>query len=171
MLSDFSKLELKQIQYDRHIYALDDVIQEYVGGRHLDGNEHITLHEVYDTDHGLVSIDRIQFYRILDNLVSNSIKYRCDDVVQIDITTNTVDNGLRFTFSDNGNGVPTEMLPRLFDIFFRTDEARVEVANGNGIGLAIVKQIVEDMDGSIYATHNKNGHGLSIVMEFPRIKE
>ena len=171
MLSDFSKLELKQIQYDCHIYALDDVIQEYVVGRHLDENEHISLHEVYNTDHGLVSIDRIQFYRILDNLVSNSIKYRCDDIVRIDITTNRLNNGFRFTFSDNGNGVPTEMLPRLFDIFFRTDEARVEVANGNGIGLAIVKQIVEDMDGSIYATHNKNGHGLSIVMEFPRVKE
>ena len=59
----------------------------------------------------------------------------------------------------------------MFDIFFRTDEARTEVANGNGIGLAIVKQIVEDMNGVIYAEHNESGTGLSIVMEFPRIKE
>lgn len=42
---------------------------------------------------------------------------------------------------------------------------------GNGIGLAIVKQIVEDMNGVIYAEHNESGTGLSIVMEFPRIKE
>ena len=59
----------------------------------------------------------------------------------------------------------------MFDIFFRTDEARTEVANGNGIGLAIVKQIVEDMNGVIYAEHNESGTGLSIVIEFLRIKE
>ena len=56
-----------------------------------------------------------------------------------------------------GKVFPTEMLNRLFDIFFRTDEARTEVANGNGIGLAIVKQIVEDMNGSIHAEHNDSG--------------
>ena len=79
--------------------------------------------------------------------------------------------GYRVIFSDDGRGAPREMLPRLFDIFFRTDEARTEVANGNGIGLAIVKQIIEDMNGTIYAEHNDNGHGLSIVMEFPFVKE
>lgn len=107
----------------------------------------------------------------MDNLVSNSIKYRYDDFIHIDITTAKIENACKLVFSDNGKGVPTEMLNRLFDIFFRTDEARTEVANGNGIGLAIVKQIVVDMNGIIYAEHNKNGRGLSIVMEFPCVKE
>ncbi len=119
----------------------------------------------------MIAIDREQFYRVLDNLVSNSLKYRNSDSVAIDIATTRTTEGYRVRFSDDGRGVSTEELHRLFDIFFRTDEARTEVANGNGIGLAIVKQIVEDMNGVIYAEHNESGTGLSIVMEFPRIKE
>ena len=171
MLSDFSKLELKQIHYDRHIYVLDDLLREYVASRHLDEHEHIHLYEKYDASDGMIAIDREQFYRILDNLVSNSLKYRNGDSVAIDIATTRTTDGYRVRFSDDGRGVSTEELHRLFDIFFRTDEARTEVANGNGIGLAIVKQIVEDMNGVIYAEHNESGTGLSIVMEFPRIKE
>lgn len=171
MLSDFSKLELKQIHYDRHIYVLDDLLREYVASRHLDEHEHIHLYETYDAGDGMIAIDREQFYRVLDNLVSNSLKYRNSDSVAIDIATTRTTEGYRVRFSDDGRGVSTEELHRLFDIFFRTDEARTEVANGNGIGLAIVKQIVEDMNGVIYAEHNESGTGLSIVMEFPRIKE
>lgn len=171
MLSDFSQLELKQIHYDRDTYALDDLIHGYIRERNLNDHEHIVLHEDYDAKDSLIVIDRIQFYRVLDNLVSNSIKYRYDDFIHIDITTAKIENACKLVFSDNGKGVPTEMLNRLFDIFFRTDEARTEVANGNGIGLAIVKQIVVDMNGIIYAEHNKNGRGLSIVMEFPCVKE
>lgn len=68
-------------------------------------------------------------------------------------------------------GVSEASLNQLFDIFFRTDEARSEVANGNGIGLAIVKQIVMDMDGQIWAERGLNGSGLSIIMEFPIMTE
>ena len=171
MLSDFSQLELKQIHYNRDTYALDDLIREYIRERHLNNHELIVLHESYSAEDSLIVIDRIQFYRVLDNLVSNSIKYRRGESVSIDISTAKIDNGCKLTFSDDGKGVPTEMLNRLFDIFFRTDEARTEVANGNGIGLAIVKQIVEDMNGSIHAEHNDSGPGLSIVMEFPLDKE
>ena len=171
MLSDFSQLELKQIHYNRDTYALDDLIREYIRERHLNNHELIVLHESYSAEGSLIVIDRIQFYRVLDNLVSNSIKYRRGESVSIDISTAKIDNGCKLTFSDDGKGVPTEMLNRLFDIFFRTDEARTEVANGNGIGLAIVKQIVEDMNGSIHAEHNDSGPGLSIVMEFPLDKE
>lgn len=171
MLSDFSQLELKQIHYDKDAYVLDDLIQEYIVARHLNDHEQIVLEESFDTEGGVIIVDRIQFYRVLDNLVSNSLKYRRGNFVHIHIDTSKLDVGYRVIFSDDGRGAPREMLPRLFDIFFRTDEARTEVANGNGIGLAIVKQIVEDMNGTIYAEHNDNGHGLSIVMEFPFVKE
>ena len=171
MLSDFSKLELKQIHYNQDEYVLDDLIQEYTAGRHLDEHEQIMLNKSFNTDGAVIVVDRIQFYRVLDNLVSNSLKYRRGDLIHINIATSKLDKGYRVTFSDDGRGVPAEMLSRLFDIFFRTDEARTEVANGNGIGLAIVKQIVEDMNGTIYAEHNDSGHGLSIVMEFPCVED
>lgn len=171
MLSDFSKLELKQIHYDLHIYNIDNLVREYVTDRHLEDTDHIILRESYHTDGGLINVDRLQFQRILDNLLSNSIKYRRGDTVYIDVETSIIDTGYRLTISDNGKGVSTEMLGRIFDIFFRTDEARTEVTNGNGIGLAIVKQIVEDMNGTIWAVHNPEGQGLSIVIEFPKAKE
>ena len=58
MLSDFSKLELKQIHYDRHIYVLDDLLHEYVVSRQLDEHEHIHLYETYDAGDDMISIDR-----------------------------------------------------------------------------------------------------------------
>lgn len=130
----------------------------------------ISFTEDYDAKDSLIVIDRIQFYRVLDNLVSNSIKYRYDDFIHIDITTAKIENACKLVFSDNGKGVPTEMLNRLFDIFFRTDEARTEVAR-EWYWISYCKTNSCRYEWHYYAEHNKNGRGLSIVMEFHCVKE
>lgn len=168
MLSDFSKLELGQIVYDYRPVSLNRVISEYIERHKGDFvDKGIILVESYGESDGLVRTDVKQFVRILDNIFSNSWKYRSTEPLKINVSTVYQNDRVRLTITDNGVGVPEASLNQLFDIFFRTDEARSEVANGNGIGLAIVKQIVMDMGGEIWAERGLNGFGLSIIMEFP----
>ena len=73
-------------------------------------------------------------------------------------------------FSDNGKGVPTAQLSKLFDLFYRGDAARSAPENGSGLGLAVVQKAVETMHGSVQAKSGEEG-GLSIVFRLPLAKE
>lgn len=110
-----------------------------------------------------VFIDTQQFGRILDNLLENSEKYSGAELLQIRITLQKEENRIGIRFSDNGMGVPEDKLPFLFDEFYRVDESRNE-KKGNGLGLYIVKYLVEAMGGSVRA---ENENGLVICMELP----
>jgi len=101
---------------------------------------------------------------VVENLVANSIRYAGQG------TTCTIellsgDDGPTLTVSDDGGGVPVTDLPRLFERFYRGDQART--SRGTGLGLAIVKHIVTSAGGTIDAT-SEPGRGLTIRIAFPR---
>ena len=77
-----------------------------------------------------------------------------------------INDVLQISFADNGPGVISQDLPKLFDSFYRTDQARSNVAKGSGLGLAITKRIIDGMKGKIWAEQNTGG-GLRIVIELP----
>ncbi|MGH3007823.1 MAG: sensor histidine kinase [Gaiellaceae bacterium] len=97
---------------------------------------------------------------VVENLVANSIRYAGPG------STCTVElaQGL-LSVSDDGKGVPTADLPRLFERFYRGDQART--SRGTGLGLAIVKHVVTSAGGEVTAT-SKPGQGLSIRVRFVR---
>lgn len=101
--------------------------------------------------------------RIFDNLLENSIKYGEVQPLVITLCLTKEENRFHICFSDNGNGVPENVLERIFDEFYRADESRNKKA-GNGLGLYLVKRMVETMQGTVWA-ENKNG--LAIHLEFP----
>jgi signal transduction histidine kinase len=96
---------------------------------------------------------------VVENLLANSIRYAGQG------TTCTVElrDGL-LSVSDDGGGVPAADLPRLFERFYRGDQART--SRGTGLGLAIVKHIITSAGGTIEAT-SEPGHGLTIRISFP----
>jgi signal transduction histidine kinase len=69
-------------------------------------------------------------------------------------------------FDDDGPGVPEEMLPKLFEAFFRADPARKNPSGGSGLGLAIVRNAAEQMNGSVWAERGKLG-GLAVMLALP----
>ena len=69
------------------------------------------------------------------------------------------------TVADNGPGVPPEALPRLFDAFYRPDDARSRETGGVGLGLAIVKSCVEACGGTVTARNRDEG-GFAVEMKF-----
>ncbi|MCR5283096.1 MAG: HAMP domain-containing histidine kinase [Lachnospiraceae bacterium] len=112
-----------------------------------------------------------QFRRVISNIISNSIKYRKhlpDDRIEIRI----LDKGesVKIEIEDNGKGIGEKELPRIFERFYRTDASRSSSTGGSGIGLSIVKKVVEDHNGSVWAS-SKEGEGTCIHILMKKSKK
>ena len=110
-----------------------------------------------------VSADPSQLRRVITNVWDNSAKYKVKDVGRVSIS---LDTGGLLTLSDDGPGVSEEALPKLFDVFYRSDPARKNPAGGSGLGLAIAARAVQRMGGTIRASHAPAG-GLAIEITLP----
>ena len=110
-----------------------------------------------------VIVDPEQLRRVINNIISNSLKYM--DKEQGIITMNVRDVGdfIQVELGDNGKGIAAKDLPNIFDRFYRTDASRNSSKGGSGIGLSIVKKIVEEHGGKIWATSTE---GKGTVMYF-----
>jgi len=100
---------------------------------------------------------------VLENLLANSIRYAGQGSTCTVELAETADEAV-LTVSDDGSGVPSVDLPRLFERFYRGDQART--SRGTGLGLAIVKHVVTSAGGEVEAT-SEPGQGLSIEIRFP----
>ena len=111
--------------------------------------------------------DPEQLSRVINNIVGNSVKYmdRDDGTGQIDIRILDEVDAIRIEIEDNGRGIAQRDLSNIFDRFYRTDASRNSRIGGSGIGLSIVKKIIEDHGGYIWAT-SREGEGttMHIVM-------
>lgn len=105
--------------------------------------------------------NRSLLYSIFRNLTDNSIAYAGEGTT-ITLSAKEEQTKWRFSFADNGVGVPPEHLPRLFERFYRVDKGRSRKMGGTGLGLAIVKNAVLVHDGVIRATCPPEG-GLQFV--------
>jgi len=97
-------------------------------------------------------------YSIFRNLTDNAINYAGRDTTIV-LSATRQEKTWHFTFSDNGCGVPTDHLPRIFERFYRVDKGRSRNMGGTGLGLAIVKNAVILHGGNI-AVSNDVPHGL-----------
>lgn len=109
----------------------------------------------------------VKLSQVFVNILSNAI----DSIVSlgnqskkasISITTREIDGIIRIEFSDTGKGIPTEVLPKIFDPFYTTKD----VGKGTGLGMSIAKSIIEEHNGKISAGNNPD-HGATFTIEMP----
>src|SRR5699024_3138381 len=103
-----------------------------------------------------VIADAEQIKRVINNIVSNSIKYIDKPKGYINIRVKDVGDFIQVEIEDNGKGIATKDLPLIFNRFYRTDASRNSSKGGSGIGLSIVKKIIEDHGGKVWATSKEN---------------
>ncbi len=115
----------------------------------------------------VIVADPEQIKRVINNVVNNSVKYlgRDDGTGQIDIRLLDEIDSVRVELEDNGKGIAQKDIPNIFDRFYRTDSSRNSRQGGSGIGLSIVKKIIEDHGGYIWATsHEGEGTCMHFVL-------
>ena len=96
--------------------------------------------------------DPEQLRRVINNIVSNSEKYMDKPEGRIELRIVEAGDFVQVDLEDNGKGIEARELTSIFDRFYRTDAARSTSMGGSGIGLSIVRKIIEDHDGRIWAT-------------------
>lgn len=100
--------------------------------------------------------DAEQVKRVINNIVSNAIKYNDKKKKFINIRVKDVGDFIQVEIEDNGKGIGKKELPYIFDRFYRTDTSRNSAKGGSGIGLSIVKKIIDDHGGKIWATSKES---------------
>ena len=117
-----------------------------------------------------VIADGEQIRRVIHNIVSNAIKYMEKPRGIIQLRVKDVGDFIQVEIEDNGKGIAAKDLPNIFDRFYRTDSSRNSSKGGSGIGLSIVRKIIEDHGGKIWAT-SKEGIGTEIHFVLRKYQE
>ena len=117
-----------------------------------------------------VIVDPEQLRRVINNIVSNSLKYMDKPNGKVTMEVKDVGDFIQVELGDNGKGIAAKDLPYIFDRFYRTDASRNSSKGGSGIGLSIVKKIVEEHGGNIWAT-SEEGAGTTMYFVIRKYQE
>jgi two-component system phosphate regulon sensor histidine kinase PhoR len=122
--------------------------------------------ELHDRGAPAVMTDGERLHRILVNLVDNALKYTPDGGKVEVVVSPAPQGGALVEVRDNGPGIPSEHLPRIFERFYRVDKARSRELGGTGLGLAIVRHLAEGMKASVSVTSSL-GEGSCFSVTLP----
>jgi signal transduction histidine kinase len=112
-----------------------------------------------------VDFDETRLRQIVSNLVENALTHTPNNGnITVDLQANGL--GLKMSVTDSGIGISIDDLPRIFDQFYRADQSRTRATGGAGLGLTIVKRLVEAHGGKISVT-SESGKGTSFIVQLP----
>jgi signal transduction histidine kinase len=166
-LLDVSRIARGKVVIEKSIVALDAIIGQSLetSRPHIDAKQH-TIHVDLPSHPVFVDGDLVRLTQVFSNLLNNAAKYtpsggkiwleaRCDDGLA------------RVAVRDNGEGVSAEFLPHLFDLFSQAHQAIDRAQGGLGVGLTLVKQLVELHGGSVEAHSDGHLRGTEVVVHLP----
>lgn len=171
-LTLYAGIDTNRIPYNFQRINLADYFGDCVEEVGLDlESRGITLNYSNIVDPKTVVIaDPEQMKRVINNIISNSVKYIDKPEGVIDIRILDEIDSVRVEIEDNGKGIAQKDIPKIFERFYRTDASRNSSKGGSGIGLSIVKKIIEDHGGYIWAT-SKEGEGTCIHFVLRKYRE
>jgi two-component system OmpR family sensor kinase len=150
-LLDFSKLELKSLTLRRESFEFTELINEVISSLEEFSKTNDVKIILKSNENIILNLDRTRIKQILVNLIQNAIKYsdskKEDKYVQINYEQN--EENIIIYIEDNGIGIKEEYQEKIFEKFFRADSSLNYEIQGTGIGLSIVKELVELHNGKI----------------------
>lgn len=165
-------MSLQRIDVDNLIwerFSMRELIKVALDCHELSaGKQNLAL--VFDppADPGMIEADKGRINQVLDNLIGNALKFSPDGGT-IKVELETLPNRLHVVVSDEGIGVPADKVGRIFERFYQIDGSARRRFGGAGIGLAIVKRIVDAHQGEIWVESEVN-EGSSFHFTLPRQK-
>ncbi len=159
-LTTYSGIDSNKIPYHFHILNVSDYFTDCVEEVGLDlesKNIHLDFTNLVPADTCVVA-DPEQLKKVINNIISNSVKYMGHPDGVIDIRLLDEGESVKIEIEDDGKGIASKDIGSIFERFYRTDSSRNSLQGGSGIGLSIVKKIIEDHGGYVWAT-SKEGEG------------
>ncbi len=171
-LSFYSKITTNRIPYvfDKVNVKeyFDDAAEEYRDELQAKNVEFRYENTVAKNVMVIADAERIQ--RVMNNVISNSLKYMDKDHKKIEMKVSEVNDEIQVSISDNGMGIEQKNLQHIFDRFYRTDQSRNSAMGGSGIGLSIVKKIIDDHGGRVWASSTV-GHETTMYFVLRKYQE
>jgi two-component system sensor histidine kinase KdpD len=162
-LLDLSRIEAGALRPHRELFDLDDLLaralesaRARLDGRRLEASLRSSP----------VEVDPVFVDEAVSNVLDNALKYTPPGTLVRLTARDVAPDRVRLTVEDDGPGVPDELLPRLFEKFYRVPRGRQRSREGTGIGLAVARGLVEATGGSVTARRGELG-GLAVDLEFP----
>ena len=157
-LTLYSKIDTNRIPYDFSILSVNDYFSDCSEELYLEleaKNVEFGYFNYVDPEVKVIA-DAEQIKRVIHNIVNNSTKYMDKSRAKINLRVKDVGDFVQVELEDNGKGIAAKDLPNIFDRFYRADTSRNSSKGGSGIGLSIVKKIIEEHGGKIWATSREN---------------
>lgn len=164
-LTFYSKIDTNRIPYTFSKLNVEDYFSDCAEeiGLELE-TRGIQLYYANYVDRNVqVIADGEQIRRVIHNIIGNAIKYMDKQKGVIQIRVKDVGDFVQVEIEDNGKGIASKDLAFIFDRFYRTDVSRNSSKGGSGIGLSIVRKIMEDHGGKVWATSRE---GIGTIMYF-----
>lgn len=168
-LLDISRIVNDNLQVTMQPLDPASVVRPAVEGmRPVAEARNIDLSLEVDADGSIINGDKERLQQVVDNLLSNAIKFTPEGGA-VNVSLTKKDGSCIITVADNGKGIDLEFLPHIFERYAQGPSTKSTRRGGLGLGLAIVRRIVEMHDGTISANSEGEGKGASFVVTLPLI--
>ena len=149
-LDQISKYEAAEISINYSVFDINALTKEIFDLLEIDAHKK-SAKLFLQTSHTAIMVraDKQKISQVLTNLISNAIHYSNREEALIKVITKTEQEKVKIIVQDNGMGIKPEVLPRIFERFYRVETSRNRKDGGSGLGLAIVKHILEAHHQSI----------------------
>ena len=168
-LLELSRLKTKKTKMNIAPFNIKEIIEDVVFNMQTKADKfHCTISCDCPNDLPLIPIDPDKIHEVFINLIDNAIKYSQNhkEKPEVKVIVEIDKQELIARVSDNGPGIPQADLDMIFEKFFRSGSSRSQKIEGVGLGLSIVKEIVNAHNGKIYA-ESKEGQGCTFVIKLP----
>ena len=166
-LLDVSRITRGKVDLKKETIALAEVVELAVeASRPLIEDYHHQLTIALPPEPVLVEVDPARLAQVLSNLLNNAAKYT-DEGGQISLTADRLGEDIIIRVRDTGIGIAPDLLPRIFDLFTQADRTLSRSRGGLGIGLTLVRSLIELHDGRVTAQSKGLGQGSEFVVRLP----
>lgn len=168
-LLQLSKMDAREHPIERERTEFIGFFHHVIDRFEMNIPEHIALDRQIPAGKYMVWMDKDKMTQVLDNIISNAIKYSPEGG-KIRLKVETKRYHLLVSVQDEGLGIAYDKLEKIFERFYRADKARTRNLGGTGLGLAITKELVEAHHGKIWAK-SKEGKGTTILFTLPLMNQ
>ena len=160
MISDNVRLDLQRVEVPELINAVMEEV------KFVAETKGVKLEKVIDPLAGSVSVDPGRLDRVLWNLLTNAIKFTPKGG-KVRVLTKVMPSHVKISVTDTGEGIAFDFLPHLFERFSQADGSAKRKHRGLGLGLSIVKNLVEMHGGTVWASSPGEGQGATFTIQLP----